>query len=333
MVNNPSPLGKGLDLLIRETRGGRDVSGVQALALRDIIPNPNQPRRTFDEKALEELAASIRSQGLLQPILVRPLGEERPGKYEIVAGERRWRASALAGLREVPALVRNFSAQDTLMAALIENLQRENLNPLEEALGIQTLREEFGLSQEDLARSLGKSRSAVANILRLLTLPETIRADIADGRLSSGHARALLSVTDIRPQEYLRALILEENLTVREAEGMAATWKATGSFHPEEAQRALRKDEDDSPGGRAEASPPPQSGTSSSGKVSPRSARMVALQARIGSAFSLPVRVTGGESKGKISFSYSSGEELESLLERLGLAESSPEFQDGFAHE
>lgn len=342
MANNQSALGKGLDLLIRETRSGRDAGGVQTLPLKDILPNPNQPRRTFDEKALEELAASIRSQGLLQPILVRPLGEGLPGKYEIVAGERRWRASGLAGLREVPVLVRDFSVQDTLTAALVENLQREDLNPLEEAQGLQTLKEEFGLSQEDLAQRLGKSRSAVANSLRLLILPESIRKDVADGRLSAGHARALLAVADTRSQEYLCDVILEKDLTVREAEGMAATWKATGSFHPEGSERIA----DSGKGGPAEAespafvpAPPRKAEIVSKGKGSPQSARMFALQARIGAVLDLPVRVTGGGSKGKISFSYSSREELQRLLERFGLAVEEPSgiqaaaTEGGFVHE
>lgn len=329
MANTQSPLGKGLDLLIRETRSSRDTGGVQTLPLRDILPNPNQPRRTFEEKALEELAASIRSQGLLQPILVRPLEEGAPGKYEIIAGERRWRASELAGLREVPALVRHFTAQETLTAALIENLQREDLNPLEEAIGLQTLKDEFNLSQEDLAQRLGKSRSAVANALRLLALPEGIRKDIAEGLLSAGHARALLTVTEARPQMYLRNLILEENLTVREAEGMAATWKATGAFDPEESIRG---------GSAGDSASQRKSAASPKENLSPQSARMFALQARIGAVVDLPVRVIGGESKGKICLSYSSRGELERLLAFLGVDEPFAGSQDGnaeggFTHE
>ena len=131
MALQSTGLGRGLDALIRETQDSQESGGVQMLLLRDINPNPRQPRRSFNEKALEELAASIRSQGLLQPLLVRPMGPTSPGKYEIVAGERRWRACQMAGLTEVPVLIRTFSAQDTLAAALIENIQREDLNPIE----------------------------------------------------------------------------------------------------------------------------------------------------------------------------------------------------------
>ena len=316
-------LGKGLDALIRETGEARDSSGVQTLLLADIIPNPQQPRRKFSEKALEELADSIRSQGVLQPLLVRPCGPAKPGKYQIVAGERRWRASHLAGLKEVPVLVRSFSAQDTLAAALIENLQREDLNPLEEALALQALKEEFHLSQDDLSQKIGKSRSAIANSLRLLSLPDSAQKDLADGKLSAGHARALLSVNDAAVQEELKNLILERHLSVREAEGLAAAWKEKGNLEaaalaypgsdsregeeadmPEaEPARALTGDQD-TLGSRRE-------------KTLPQSARLLEIQARIKDVLQIPVRVTGKEEKGKISLSYNSKEELEALLTRL----------------
>ncbi len=343
-------LGKGLDALIRETGGARetggprDSGGVHKLPLGDIMPNPNQPRRKFSEKALEELAASIASQGLLQPILVRPLGEGRPGKYEIIAGERRWRACKIAGLVHIPVVVRSFNDQETLAAALIENLQREDLNPIEEALGVQMLKEEFGLSQEDLARRLGKSRPAVANCLRLLTLPEHCRKDIAEGKLSAGHARALLSVTQERAQEYLRNLILEENLSVREAEGLAATWKDTGNFMPElfvsgpGAKGASNRpgDAPDDKDAAAAENQTPEEETAAAHRDEaaemaasfapprppavrrPQSARLLEIQNRLHSALSVPVRVTGQETRGKISLSYGSKAELEALLARLG---------------
>ncbi len=328
MAINPLALGKGLDLLIRETRGGRDAENVQSLPLKDLIPNPNQPRRKFPEKALEELAASIRSQGLLQPILVRPLGAAKSGKYEIVAGERRFRASKLAGLQEVPVLIRNFSDQETLTAALVENLQREDLNPLEEALAIQALKEQFHLSQEDLAEHLGKSRSAIANSLRLLALPENIHQDIVDGRISAGHARALLVVTEPQSQEYFRSLILEEHLSVREAEGLAAIWKSTGSFRISSTLQAMAASVDadaqaedtalSEPQPEIVASPPPAGRTPA--KAAPQSARLLEVQSMLGDAVKIPVRVTGKEDKGKISFSYSSKSELETLLVRLGIS-------------
>ena len=316
-------LGKGLDALIRETSETRDLSGVQVLPLRDIIPNPNQPRRKFNEKSLEELAASIRSQGILQPLLVRPCGPAKPGKYEIVAGERRWRASQLAGLTEIPVLVRSFSAQDTLAAALIENLQREDLNPLEEALGIQTLKDEFGLSQDDLAKKLGKSRSAIANCLRLLSLPEATRKDLAEGRLSAGHARALLGITDPQAQDRLKSLILERQLSVRETEGLAAAWKETGAVDFNTLLRPFADGEGKSPENEGKDGFPaheasrikPESAEAK--RPRPQSARLLEVQARISSVLNTSVRVTGKEDKGKISLSYNSKEELEALLSRL----------------
>lgn len=331
MAANPTGLGKGLDALIRETSEARESGGVQQLPIKDILPNPNQPRRKFSEKSLEELAASIRSQGILQPLLVRPCGPAKPGKYEIVAGERRWRASQLAGLTELPVVVRSFSAQETLVAALIENLQREDLNPIEEALGIQTLKEEFDLSQEELSKKLGKSRSAIANSLRLLVLPENIRKELAEGRLSAGHARALLSVTEPQAQEQLKTLIIERRLSVREAEGLAATWKETGIITISGLASFLAGDDGES---ADEETPEPlksaeeertASGTDAEqvireGKKSkPQSAKLIEIQTRLGSALNMAVRVTGKEDKGKISFSYNSKDELEALLHRLSL--------------
>jgi ParB family chromosome partitioning protein len=329
MAIHPKGLGKGLDALIRETHETGESSGVQMLRLENIVPNPRQPRRNFSDKALEELAASIRGQGLLQPLLVRPIGPSAPGKFEIVAGERRWRASRLAGLTEAPVLVRSFSAQDTLAAALIENLQREDLNPIEEALGLQMLKDEFGLSQDDLAQKIGKSRPAIANSLRLLALPESMQHLLAEGKLSAGHARALLGVTDARAQEYAKNLILEQQLSVREAEGLVAGWKAHGRFELSGITPDGRFGQEASLSGdgapHAENSPAePVSAHAGPGpdadrpkKSQPQSARILEIQNIIGNTFQIPVRVTGKESRGKISFSYNSKEELDILLEKL----------------
>jgi len=299
-------LGKGLDALIRETSESRPDTSNLKLAIKDILPNPKQPRKNFDEKALAELAESIQSQGLLQPILVRPVGPQQPGKYEIVAGERRWRACQLAGLTEVPVFIRSLSEQDTLTAALIENLQREDLNPMEEALGLQNLKDEFGLSQDELAKGIGKSRSAIANSLRLLSLAPNARQDLADGKLSAGHARTLLSLTTPEAQEELRIIILEHGISVREAEALAAIWKERGRFDLSGALDAQLP---------PERTPAPQS--AGTAKKKPQSRRLLEAQNRIGKVFQVPVRVTGKESKGKISFSYNSREELEYLLEKL----------------
>ncbi|MDR2077054.1 MAG: ParB/RepB/Spo0J family partition protein [Desulfovibrio sp.] len=328
MAANQMGLGRGLDALIRQTgEAETPLAPERKVAIADLVPNPHQPRRRFSEKSLQDLALSIRSQGLLQPLLVRPL-DGQPGKYEIVAGERRWRAGQLAALREVPVVIRHFSDLETLAAALIENLQREDLNPLEEAQGIQRLKEEFGLSQEDLAARLGKSRSAIANSLRLLSLPEEFRRDLDEGRLTPGHARALLSVSNERAQTYLRNLILEEALSVRETEGLAATWKETGRFLPDsvrspraapawgaQADPAASCAEE-----AAQADPPFLSGPDSGGtegKNKAQSARLLAIQARIHALFRLPVRVTGKETRGRISFTYNSREDLEAFLAAL----------------
>lgn len=299
-------LGKGLGALIRETSITAQPEDVRTLLLKDITPNPNQPRRTFSEQALQELAVSIREQGLLQPILVRPLpGEGGLQKYEIVAGERRWRASKQAGLVEVPVIVRSFTDKECLAAALVENIQRENLNPMEEAEALNSLKNDFALSQEELAANLGKSRSAIANSLRLLSLPECIRADVAGGKLSSGHARALLSVTEAATQAALHALILSNELTVREAEGLAALWKETGSL--------------DVPAAGAPAAPvgtqpaPTRNGAAKS-PVRPQSAVLLAAQTRLGQALAFTVKISGKEEKGKITIAYNSKEELEAVL-------------------
>ena len=219
-------LGRGLSALLgdvaREQPIGPEATrsdGVQMLDLASIRPNPEQPRRSFDEAALDELAASLRARGLIQPIVVRPRG----AGYEIVAGERRWRAAQRAQLHQVPALVRTLDDAETLELAIIENVQRQDLNAIEEAEAYQRLGAEFGHTQEVLARIVGKSRSHVANLLRLLDLPAPVRAMVADGRLSMGHARALVTAPD-------PAVLAEEaarrGLSVRETEALARRGRA-----------------------------------------------------------------------------------------------------------
>ena len=185
-------LGKGLEALFADN----DTAGEQGavtLKLSEIEPNREQPRKRFDEEALTQLAESIRIHGVIQPLLVRPAAG---GTYQLVAGERRWRAARMAGLTEVPAVIKELSEQEAMELALIENLQREDLNPIEEALGYQELMDAYGFTQEQVAKRVGKSRSAVANALRLISLPEEIRPMLEDGSLSAGHARALLSLDD-----------------------------------------------------------------------------------------------------------------------------------------
>lgn len=212
-------LGRGLDSLFEEN-GGLDeqTAALSQVKLRvmDLEPNREQPRQDFDEEPLAELSRSIAEHGVLQPILVRP---QPNGAYQIIAGERRWRAARMAGLAEVPVVIRDFTDEEAMAAALIENLQREDLNPMEEAMGYQKLMHTFDLTQEEVSRRLGKSRSAVANALRLLNLPDEVMAMVREGRLSAGHARALLSL-DL-PElsaERLAETIVEQQLSVREAE-------------------------------------------------------------------------------------------------------------------
>ncbi|MDR3074137.1 MAG: ParB/RepB/Spo0J family partition protein [Deltaproteobacteria bacterium] len=309
MSANAHGLGRGLDALFQSTAGTltKDGSGLkpaaepQSLSLESLVPNPQQPRRHFAEQQLEELASSIKTQGMLQPILARPMGGPG-GIYEIIAGERRWRAAKLAGLSSVPVIIRDLNDQEVLIVALMENLQREDLTPMEEALGLQQLKDEFGLSQEDMAHRLGKSRSAIANTLRLLSLPDAAREDLIEGRISAGHARALLVVTEPQSQEVFRQYLVSSRCTVRDAEGIAAGWKDTGAL-PEEMARGSKWS------GAAKGASATQSET------------LRALQERIGLALALPVTLRGKETKGRLSVAYSSKEELDALLARLGFAE------------
>ena len=216
-------LGSGLDALF----GGKPViednaSGekVLLLPLQSVSPNPNQPRRSFDEGSLAELTASVREQGILQPILVRP-SAGKPGKYEIVAGERRYRAATQAGLKHIPAIVKPLEDKTTLEIALIENIQRQDLNPLEEAASYRELLDNYNYTQAQLAEKLGKSRVYLANTMRLLALPEDIGRLITAGRISAGHGRALLMLDDPADQKLLTERILELGLSVRQAEALA----------------------------------------------------------------------------------------------------------------
>ena len=213
-------LGRGLGALLGDAAQGAGEGAqdeVRLLKLTQIDPNRDQPRADFDESALQELAASIRAVGVLQPILVRRTGE----RYQIIAGERRYRASRLAGLEEIPAIVRDWDEQKRLEAALVENLQRDDLNPMEEAAGVKRLMEAANLTQERVAERIGKSRPAVANLLRLLTLPEEVQKMLVDGRLTAGHARALVTVEPAR-QVQLANLTVQQGWSVRQLERICA---------------------------------------------------------------------------------------------------------------
>ena len=214
-----SGLGRGLDAIFLENSLDEDKitkeNQITVLKLSLIDPKSDQPRKNFDKQSLEELASSIRENGLLQPIIVREYGE---GRYQIIAGERRFRASKLAELTEIPAIIMNKDDRKAAEIALIENVQREDLNPIEEAMGFRALQEEYGLTQEELSSRIGKSRSAIANATRLLDLPEEILVLLASGKLSAGHGRTLLAVRDEEAMIELAKRVISEDLSVRRLE-------------------------------------------------------------------------------------------------------------------
>jgi len=236
-------LGRGLSALMADVNldaaqkeEGRQRRGDQLMPVEKLFPNPDQPRRDFPEAALAELAASIREKGVIQPLIVREKGDS-PGLYEIVAGERRWRAAQIAQLHEVPVLVRDLTDTEVLEIAIIENIQRADLNPVEEAMGYRQLMDRFGHTQEKLAEALSKSRSYLANLLRLLQLPEEVLNYLREGKLTAGHARALITTDD--PAGLARKVIAR-SLSVRETEALA---KAPGSPAPRRSA-AAEKDTD-----------------------------------------------------------------------------------------
>lgn len=217
MAKKQSGLGKGLGALMLENATD-DMVATNTLSLNEIIPNKDQPRKTFDEGSIQELAQSIEQHGVLQPLLVRPLAE---GGYQLVAGERRWRACRIAGVKEVPVVVKELTDTETMEIAIIENLQREDLNPIEEAEGLQALIDKCGFTQEEVATSVGKSRPAIANSLRLLRLPEEVRDMTKNGDISAGHARALLSFDNEAMIYEVAQNIVSNKLTVRDVERLA----------------------------------------------------------------------------------------------------------------
>jgi len=220
-------LGGGLDSLFEDN--STEVHVKKTLRLSEIEPNRSQPRKYFDEMAISALADSIREHGILQPLLVRPIPL---GGYQIVAGERRWRAARMLGLDEVPVIIRELNDLETAQIALIENLQRENLNPMEEAMGFQRLMDEFGMTQDDIAKFVGRSRSAVANAVRLLKLPEKVQEYLIDGSISAGHGRALLGFEDEETMLHVAQKASEGLLTVRQIEKMTAVSDSQESIIP-----------------------------------------------------------------------------------------------------
>jgi ParB family chromosome partitioning protein len=247
--------------------------------------NPNQPRKVFDFTALDELAASIKSSGVIQPIIVRRVA----GTYQLIAGERRWRAARQAGLDRIPAIVRDATDAQSIELALVENLLREDLNPIETAQAYQKLLAEFGWIQEELAQRVGKDRTSIANSLRLLRLPEEIQADLRNGRLTMGHARALLALTSVAEQLRLRDEILAHDWSVRTTEDSIRATEATAA-PPGLAPRKGRR----------------------------RSVELAALEEALQRGLMTRVRIIGNERRGKIEVTYATPTELERLAEVLG---------------
>ena len=220
MAVKKSGLGRGIDAIFTDNSVEElsATSGAVKVKLIDIEPNRDQPRKQFDEDALNELASSIAQHGVLQPLLVRPVSD---GTYQLVAGERRWRASRIAGLTEVPVIIRDLTDAQVAELALVENLQRENLNPMETSRGFKELQDKFSYTQEQISEIIGCSRSAVANALRLLSLPEEIQDMVLEGSLSAGHAKAILIAEDDEYRLSLARLVVKEELSVRETERLA----------------------------------------------------------------------------------------------------------------
>lgn len=283
MVNRQHGLGRGLGALLSSpapsSAGPESSAGpVVDLPIDAISANPKQPRKDFDDKALHDLAESLKQSGVLQPVVVRRFGES----YQLIVGERRWRAAKMAGITKIPAVIRDATDAETLELALVENLLREDLNPMEEAEAYQRLLAEFGWTQEELAQRVARDRSSVANCLRLLKLPETIQADLRAGRLTMGHARALLSLDSPADQLKLREQILAHSWSVR------ATEQGVQAKRVQPTRRTLR-----------------------------RSPELAAVEDALRVALATRVRIVGNERAGRIEIAYSSREELDRLSELI----------------
>jgi ParB family chromosome partitioning protein len=281
---NKRGLGRGLGALLSSTPAEGDA--LVDVAIDQIEPNPLQPRKSFKSSSLEELAGSIRASGVIQPIIVRQAGDG----YQLIAGERRWRAARLAGLERIPAIVREATDAESLELALVENLLREDLNPMEEAEAYRHLLTQFGWTQEQLAQRIGRDRTSIANALRLLKLPEEIQADLRGGRLTMGHARALLALTTTAEQLKLRDEILAHDWSVRATEDSIRAGESTPP--PHRTQRRRRG----------------------------HSVEFTALEQSLQRALMTRVIISGNERRGKIEVTYANAEELERIAELLGAA-------------
>jgi ParB family chromosome partitioning protein len=283
MATKRMALGKGLGALLPEF-GQAEPKALLFCGIEEIIPNRSQPRKHFDESKIEELAWSIKEKGILEPLIVRRMDQG----YELIVGERRWRAAQKAGLKEVPVLVKEVEGREALELSLIENLQREDLNPIEAAEAFKHLIEEFDISQEDLSKRMGKDRTTITNTLRLLKLPLEVRNQLLENRISSGHARALLSLENKEKQKELCALIIKKGLSVRETEAIVKRW----SEKPKKAITPGKKRGD-------------------------LESQLSSLQDSLRKYLGTKVLITAKGKKGKIEIEYYSHEDLERIVEAI----------------
>lgn len=315
MAQSARGLGRGLEALLGGMGDAKTASEVMEIPVGRIRPNPEQPRRDFSDEAMADLTRSIKEQGVLQPVMVRPINDGKHD-YEIVAGERRWRACTAAGLEVIPALVREVDDEQSLALALIENLQREDLNPMEEAAGFALLMSRFGVTQEELAERVGKSRSAVANTLRLTQLAEPIRADLAAGRIFAGHARALLSLSDDELRNALWVRILELGMSVRQAEDMASYAKSHGIL-PDLANPMESLPVESAAGAGGEKK---EKSKAERRAATPLDRELHDLQRDLESLYGAKVQISGTSSRGRITFHFASEDARKEIVTRLGLA-------------
>jgi len=279
-------LGKGLDALFESMNGdaaekGEDASRIREIRIMDIDPNPMQPRKEFKDEKINELAESIRVHGLVQPIVVKPIGK----RYLLVAGERRWRASRIAGMTKIPAVVLDLNERQVMEIGLIENLQREDLNPIEEAKGIKQLMDEYKLTQEEIAAHLGKSRPAITNTVRLLNLSDFIQGLLTEGKLSAGHARTLLGIEDPAIRDKIALTIAEKGLNVRDTEKLIKSMQKKSQ--------------------------------GSTSKAAQKPGYITEIEAGLEESLGTRVEITTGKKKGIIHIEYYSNEDLERIIEKV----------------
>lgn len=283
-------LGRGLEVLIPGDEASAP-EGIQRVAIEEITPNPHQPRMPFREQDVVELAASIEEHGIIQPLIVTRAAEQISNQgYQLIAGERRWRAARLAGLTEVPVIIKDVAPREMLELALVENVQRADLNALEEAQAYQQLAEEFGLSHTEIAKRVGKSRSAISNTLRLLQGSEALRAALLDEKISEGHARALLGLPDSEVQDTALKIVLAKDLNVRQTEALVKQWHAAG------------KPEKDQGPSTTQSSPSPE---------------IRALENRFQEVLNTRVKLKPSKKGGRVVIYYYSDEEFNALYQQL----------------